>query len=157
MRFLKVNVNPHNKKTGDCATRAVCQACNIPYEDAAKELFDEWMATGIEMTHPKVFEAVLSRHGFEKHGKPFKSDGKTFSVEELVDHVNQGYKEPKILVVQVANHWTVVKGDKLIDLWDCSMKSVYGYYEKNVLHEELRVYGGLIKESKEAKGRRVTL
>ena len=151
MRFLLVNVNPHNKKTGDCAVRAVTQACNIKYEQAAKELFDEWMSTGIEMTDPKVFQAVLERHGFKKFGKPFHCDGTTYSVEELAKKYGKG----SILVIQVANHWTVVKEDKLIDLWDCSGKSVYGYYVKKATEDELKVYGGKIKKSSEAKGRRV--
>lgn len=154
MRYLQVNVNPHKKKTTDCATRAICQACNIPYEQAAKELFDEWMHTGYEMTEPRVFQAVLERHGFIKFGKPKHSDNTTYSVEQL----GAKFGANSILVVQVANHWTVIKDDKLIDLWDCSGKSVYGYYIKqNVSQDELKVYGGEIKKSGNCKGRRIRL
>lgn len=151
MNYLEVNVNPHKKKTGDCAVRAVCQACNIPYEQAAKELFDEWMKTGVEMTYPQTFQTILERHGFVKFGKPKHADNTTYSVEQLGAKYGKGH----ILVVQVANHWTVIKGDNLIDLWDCSMKSVYGYFIKKAdTEDELRVYGGLIKTKKVAKGRR---
>lgn len=154
MRFLKVNVNPKKKKTGDCAVRAIVQACNIPYRQAAQELFDEWMDTGIEMTHPDVFKAVLERHGFKKFGKPKHSDNTTYSVEQIGAKFGKNH----ILVIQVANHWTVVKDDKLIDLWDCSMKSVYGYFVKEASsEEELKVYGGEILESKTAKGKMVRL
>lgn len=146
MRFLEVNVNPWKKKTGDCATRAVCQACNIPYKQAAKELFDAWMETGDEMTLPKSVAVVLLAHGFERFGKPKHSDNSTYSVKEI----GKKYGKGSIVVVQVANHWTTIKDDKLIDLWDCSKKSVYGYYVKKALDEtELKVYGGEIKSSKE--------
>lgn len=154
MRFLEVNVNPWKKKTGDCATRAVCQACNIPYEQAARELFEEWMRTGEEMTFPKTIASVLERHLFVKFGKPKHSDNTTYSVEQL----GKKYGKDHIIVAQVANHWTVIKDDKLIDLWDCSGKSVYGYYLKKAENpEELKVYGGEIKASKECKGKRVRL
>ena len=134
--FLPVNVNPHHRKTGDCATRAICQACNIPYEQAAKELFDEWMRTGYDMTTPRVFASVLAKHGFVKFGKPRKPDGTTYRVGDMVEEFGKDH----ILVMQVANHWTVSKGDRLIDLWDCSNKSVYGYYSKMADENELRVY-----------------
>lgn len=153
MRFLKVNVNHHNKKTSDCAVRAAAQACNIPYQQAAKELFDRWMDTGEEMTSPKVFEYVLSNHGFQKFGKPFHSDRTTYSVEQLCRKYGKG----NILVVQVAGHWTVCKDDKLIDLWDCSKKSVYGYYLKKATEDELKVYGGKILESKDLDAKKVRL
>ena len=154
MRFLEVNVNPWKKKTGDCATRAVCQACNIPYKQAAKELFDEWMSTGEEMTFPKTIAKVLIDHGFERFGKPKHANNTTYSVEQLCAKYGKG----NIIVAQVANHWTVIKDDKLIDLWDCSMKSVYGYFIKKAQTEsELAVYGGEIKSSKTAKGRRTLL
>ena len=153
MRFLLVNVNPWNKKTGDCATRAICQACNIPYKEAAKELFDEWMRTGEEMTYPKTIQNVLEKHGFTRFGKPKHSDNTTYSVEQI----GKKFGKEHIIVVQVANHWTVIKGDKLIDLWDCSGKSVYGYYIKPATEEEMKVYGGEIKKSSEAKGRRFLL
>lgn len=145
MRFLKVNVNPYGRKTSDCAVRAVCQACGIPYQQAAKELFDRWMDTGEEMTSPKVFEHVLTSHGFRKFGKPFHSDGTTYSVAQLCRKFGKGHA----LVIQVAGHWTVCKGDRLIDLWDCSRKSVYGYYSKAVPEDGLKVYGGPVLDSKE--------
>lgn len=136
IQFLQFNVNPHHKKTGDCATRAVCQACNIPYAEAAKELFDEWMRTGYDLTEPRIFARVLPRHGFTKFGKPKKPDGTTYKVGDLIKE----FGKDSILVIQVANHWTVSKGDTLIDLWNCLNKSVYGYYAKKVESEdELRI------------------
>ena len=70
MEFLKININPKNKKTTDCAVRAVAQACNIAYNEAAKELFDLWLETGYEMTEPRTMTQVLEKHGFVTKGKP---------------------------------------------------------------------------------------
>lgn len=137
MVFAKINANPKNKKTSDCAVRAVCQACNISYQEAAKRLFDEWMATGVEMTQPQTFRTILERSGFVKQKKPFHKDGSTYSVAELIDE----YGDNAIMVIQVANHWTVSKGHTLIDLWDCSRKSVYGFFIKFASGEELKPIG----------------
>lgn len=155
MEFALVNVNPKHRKTTDCATRAVCQACNIPYKEAAQALFDEWMRTGYEMTSSKVFESVLTKYGFTKHGKPLNPwTNKTYSVGEIYKLI----KEDEIAVVQVANHYTVVKGGRIIDLWDCSPKSIYRYYTKKAsCSKDLEVYGGEIKAIKQAEGRRVRL
>lgn len=154
MRFYLVNVNPKNKKTGDCAVRAVCQATNLPYKDVAKELFDEWMKAGYEMTDHRVVRKVLERHGFVEYGKPKKDNGKTYCVGEI----NQLIGDDAIALVQVANHYTVVKGENLIDLWDCSAKSVYRYFvRKPTSRKELEVYGGVIKEDHIAKGGMVRL
>ena len=136
IQFLKVNVNPKKRKTGDCAVRAVCQACNIPYEQAAKELFDEWMRTGYDMTSPRVFAQVLANHGFVKHGKPKKPDGKTYSVGDLIEEIG----EDSILVIQVASHWTVSKACRIIDLWCPVNKSVYGYFAKKAAPREMLAY-----------------
>ena len=126
MKFEEYNANPKRKKTGDCAVRAICVACKIPYEQAAKELFDEWMRTGYEMTDYKVVKAVMLRHGFVAHGKPFKCDGTTYKVHELVDAIGRGHR----LLIQVANHYTTSESDRLLDSWDCSFKSVYRYFSK---------------------------
>ena len=56
--------------------------------------------------------------------KPFKPSGYTYHARELDEILPVG----SVAVVQVANHFTCVKGRNLIDTWDCSRKSVYGYW-----------------------------
>lgn len=34
LRFKKLNVNPKNRKTGDCSTRAIAYALGITWEEA---------------------------------------------------------------------------------------------------------------------------
>lgn len=124
--FAKHNANFKNRKTCDCVIRAIAEASSIPYKDAAKRLFDEWMSTGYDMTSNKVVDKVLSDLGFVKKGKPFKENGKTYCAIEMDKLIGQ----TDAAVVQVASHLTCVKGQYLIDLWDCGVKSVYGYWIK---------------------------
>jgi len=120
------NVNFKNKKTGDCVVRAVAEAASLPYKEAARMLFDEWMRTGYEMTDNKCVTKVLETLGFVKMKKPFKPTGHTYMAKEMDEVMPAG----SVAVVQVANHLTCVKGGSLIDTWDCSRKSVYGYWVK---------------------------
>ena len=148
MEFLKININPKNKKTTDCAVRAVAQACNTAYDKAAKELFDAWMETGYEMTEPRVIAKVLAHYGFIQMGKPKHANNKTYSVKELCDELGKGH----IILAQVAGHYTVLKGDKLLDLWDCSEKSVYRYFIKPAKSpRELTPLGKVLEDKKKRR------
>lgn len=154
MRFVKVNVNPKRKKTGDCVVRAIVQATCLPYEEVAKMMFDAYMESGYSFASREAAEIVLSKLGFTKHKKPFKASGKTYSVGETYSLIDKD----EIAVLNVANHFSCVKGDKLIDLWDCSGKSIYGYYTKKAeTQDQLMVYGGKIEQTKEIAGKRFIL
>lgn len=154
MRFVKVNVNPKRKKTGDCVIRAIVQATCLPYEEVAKMMFDASMESGYAFASREAAEIVLMKLGFTKHKKPFKANRKTYSVGETYSLI----AKDEIAVLNVANHFSCVKGDKLIDLWDCSRKSIYGYYtRKAATPEELKVYGGEIEQTKEIGSSRTLL
>lgn len=137
LEFVKLNVNPKNRKTGDCSTRALCQATNVPWTDVLKMQCDEALRSCYDPTSDKVFEALLEKMGFTKVGKPFKANGKTYCVCEM-----DGLLSPTdIAVLKVANHWVCAKGGQYIDTWDCGCKSVYGYYVKrNCPDKDLRLY-----------------
>ena len=147
MEFLKININPKNKKTTDCAVRAVAQACNIAYNEAAKELFDLWLETGYEMTEPRTMTKVLEKHGFVTKGKPKHENNKTYSVKELGDEFGKG----NIILAQVAGHYTVLKNNKLLDLWDCSTCCVYRYFIKKATSSRELVPLGKVLEDKKKR------
>ena len=154
MRFVKANVNPKRKKTGDCVIRAIVQASCLPYEQVAKMMFDAYMETGYSFDSRECAEIILTKLGFEKRKKPFKPNGKTYCVGEAYQFI----KPDEIAVLNVAHHFSCVKGDKLIDLWDCSKKSVYGYYVRQATSpEELQVYGAKIEQTKEVASQRFVL
>lgn len=147
MEFLKININPKNKKTTDCAVRAVAQACNIDYNEAAKELFDLWLETGYEMTEPRTMTQVLEKHGFITKGKPKHENNKTYNVKELGDEFGKG----NIILAQVAGHYTVLKNNKLLDLWDCSACCVYRYFIKKATSSSELVPLGKVLEDKKKR------
>lgn len=127
LEYIELNVNPKRKKTGDCSTRALCQATNTPWADVLKMQCDESIRSCYDPTSDKVAEVLLSKLGFEKMGKPFKPDGTTYAVCEM----DQILKPDDIAVLKVAHHWVCVKGTQYVDTWNSGCKSVYGYYVKH--------------------------
>lgn len=126
LEYIELNVNPKRKKTGDCSTRALCQATNTPWVKVIEMQCEESKRSCYDPTSPQVAEALLERLGFVKMKKPFKPNGKTYCVQEMDELVGPS----DIALVQVANHWVCVKGKRYIDIWDCGRKSVYRYFVK---------------------------
>lgn len=137
LEYVNLNVNPKRKKTGDCSTRALCQATNTPWAEVIKMQCEESCKSCYDPTSPQVVEALLNKLGFAKMGKPFKPSGRTYAVAEM----DQLLKPDDIAVVQVANHWVCVKGTRYIDIWNSGIKSVYRYFVKHGCSEhDLRLY-----------------
>lgn len=126
LSFEQVNVNPKNKKTGDCVVRAITMASGFTYKEVATMLFNEWMKSGYEMTDKHTVNKVLSDLGFIFHKKPARLSGKTYQVKDMDQLLDPG----ESAVLQVANHYTCAKDNMIYDLWDCRSKSVYGYWTK---------------------------
>lgn len=126
MEFIKLNVNPKGWKTGDCVVRALTTATEMEW----LEVYDGLCEIGrkkCRMPNDKItYEKFLKEQGFINCKMPRHADGSRYTVRELVDELGEG----NILVMNVAHHVTVSVGDKLVDLWDCSSKSVGNYFKK---------------------------
>lgn len=128
MEFIKANLNPKGVITCDCSIRAIAQATGMRYEDIRTMEFNNSVLTGYMMDDMKNITSLLAKMGFERHGKPFKDDGTTYKAGEMDELVSKGYTA----IVQIAHHLTCVYQSKIIDLWDCRSKSVYGYWTRKI-------------------------
>lgn len=128
--FEKRNVNPKNRKTGDCVIRALTVATGKPYEEVYKELFDISLKTGYILNEKRVEDKLLEKYGFVKHKQPRKSDGRKFTIGEIDGLVSGLYfsNPAPVVVIRCAHHLTVVVGDRLVDTWDCRGKCISNYY-----------------------------
>lgn len=129
LEYKKFNVNPHNRKTGDCSTRALVGVLGISYEEALLREVAWSIKTGYDPTSKEVMERVLGQFGYIKVKQPRKRDGKKYMVCELDQITTQAQRENGILVT-VANHHTCVIGELVQDIWDCRWKTVGNYYVK---------------------------
>ena len=109
--YERRNVNPKNRKTGDCVIRALTVATGKPYEEIYKELFDISLATGYILTEKRVEDRLLERYGFIKHKQPRKGDNTKYTIGE-VDEL----ADDEIIVIRCAHHLTVVVSGTLVDI-----------------------------------------
>jgi|SRR5690606_29910674 len=124
--FEKRNVNPKNKKTGDCVIRALTIATEQPYEVVRDELFELMKKTGYSMDSKQNYERYLKQKGWIKHKQPRKSNGKKYKVAEIDKFIEQNER----VVISIANHLTATENGKIIDLWDCRSYTILNYYTK---------------------------
>ena len=129
VEFVNVNVNPKNRKTGDCSTRALSNILNITYEQALKEQCEAAIKKCYGITNKETIDYVMKKYGWEKQKQPRKSNGKKYQVYEMDKVLSTEEMETGALIL-VANHWTLVRDYLIEDIWDCGKKSVGNYWIK---------------------------
>lgn len=127
INYVMRNVNPKDRKTGDCCVRAICGTLGITYEEAIDKCayYAKKLCYGI--TDKQIVEAVLKEYGYIKMKQPRKPDGTKYKVRELDEILTKQQLNEGVLVT-IANHHTCIKYNNICDIWDCGHKSVLNYY-----------------------------
>ena len=121
--FVKHNVNPKGKKTGDCVVRAISLALDKSYYDVYDELYKLSIGLGYILNDKRVEERLLKSYGFVKHKQPIKPNGKKYLVGEI-----DKLCKADVIVISCAHHLTAVVKGSLFDTWDCRGKCISNYY-----------------------------
>lgn len=129
INYVCKNVNPKNRKTGDCSTRALVGTLGITYDEALRLQMEVALKTYYDPTSKQVMEKVLNQFGYVKMKQPRKWDGKKYLVSELDEILTPKQMKEGVLVT-VANHHTCIKDGVIQDIWNCGRKSVGNYYIK---------------------------
>lgn len=127
LNYLKKNVNPKGRKTGDCSTRALVSALGIDYEQALMLQVKMALKTGYDITSHQVMERVLKEFGYIKMAQPRKIDNTKYLVCEM-DKVIPAKQRKKGVIVNVARHYVPIKDNDYIDIWNSGFKCVGNYY-----------------------------
>lgn len=127
MKFIEFNVNPKNKKTGDCVIRAIAIATNSSWEYIYRELAELGIKKGLILNDRKNWKAYLKKIGYEQQKMPRRDDKTRYTLEKFCDELAE---DNQIYIIKVAGHLTVVKDKNLYDSWNCSNKSVGNYWIK---------------------------
>ena len=130
LKYLEKNVNPKNRKTGDCSTRALVSVLKISYEEALKLQCEESLKCYYDPTSKQVMERVLAKFGYVKMKQPRHNDGTKYLVKEL-DRLLTPKELHNGVLVTVANHHTAIVDSNIVDIWNCGTKTVGNYYVKN--------------------------
>jgi hypothetical protein len=141
LKLLRINVNPKNRKTGDCSTRALCSLLGCKWQEALKLQCEESCRSCYDMTSHQVMEAILNKAGWVKRNQPRKDDGLKYKVCEM-DKVLSPESLRKGVIVDVAHHYVYLKDNQYWDTWDSGLKTVGNYYE---CEKETHVFDNLPK------------
>lgn len=108
--YVYYNPNPKDKRTGDCAVRALSKALDTDW-DTAKLLLDAYSMEEKEVeTSDLVWGRILAEHGFFMKSL-YCNDGCT--LEGFCKHNPEG-----IFVVKLPNHVVCVIDGNYYDSWD---------------------------------------
>jgi len=118
--FIKENLNPLNKKVGDCVVRSISKALNKDWYTTLKELYELGLSIGClpndKLTYTEYLKKYPSINVFYSIG----DKKKRYSVKDLcIKYPNN------TLIIRLAGHLTTIKKGYLYDIWDCSNKKAY--------------------------------
>ena len=110
--YVEHNINPKNKKTGDCAFRAVAVATGLGWDKA----FEGLCAAGFKLkTAPnetEAIEAFLLTQGFYVGKIRVPKGSKRPTVAQFAEQHPDWYS-----VLRVANHITCAGLGNYVDIW----------------------------------------
>lgn len=134
--FHFYNANPKNRITGDCVTRALCTALEIPYNKCVMEQAEIQCKTGYDNATAQGINYYLIEKGWLKASQPRKSDGTKYTGKEFCEWLNkQSYLKGHNIIANIGGHHTVcikeVNGKfKVHDHWDSTDGCVGNYWIK---------------------------
>lgn len=121
------NENPKNLvSSGDCVIRAIAYGTGLGWDTVYTELCNLGLKLKAMPNDKKVFKKYLTQLGFTMHSQPIKWNGTKYTVEEFAKE-----NSDKKIIVNVANHLSVIDCGKIIDTWDCGYKCVGNYWVMN--------------------------
>lgn len=122
--WIEYNPNPCQRKTGDCAIRAVTKALNMSWDDAYLEMCAEGFLLCDWGNQNRVWGSVLRNHGFKKKMIPCE-DLDCYTAEDFAgEHFKGTY------VLGFGDHVCTVVDGNIFDAFDSSREIPLYYFEK---------------------------
>lgn len=132
--FHYYNANPKNRVTGDCVIRAICTACEVPYNQVVMDLAKIQCETGYDQCTNQGIDLLMKQYGWIKMRQLRKSDNTKLTGKEFCEHLKGLYidnKPVKRLVMNIGgHHMSCIINYKIWDIWDCSDGCVGNYWVK---------------------------
>ena len=121
--FQEFNAHPKGIKTTDCVVRAISKATNIEYMECRRKLNQlkrDWGFTSYKDTKflYKYFEGYPRLIFKAVKGEP-RLKGSDFTALHLKG----------TFILKMAGHVTVCIDGEILDIWDCTYRSVYTAWE----------------------------
>ena len=118
--FRYLNLNPFQKKTGDCVIRATALGLGVDWHRASDMLYEQARGCGCEMSCLGCYSNLFKRLGFDKVN---------ISDEEVtVGEIAKKHKYTT-LIIRVQGHLTCAINSIVYDIWDCTNEIVDCFWE----------------------------
>jgi hypothetical protein len=137
--FHFYNANPKNRITGDCVTRALCTALDIPYNRCVMEQAEVQCKTGYDNATAQGIDYYLKEQGWVKMPQPRKADGTKYTGKEWCEQLQEDIvwaMNGELLTRIVANigghHTVAIIDGKVYDHWDSTDGCIGNYWIKSV-------------------------
>jgi len=136
--FTFENVNPKNKRTGDCVVRAISKAMNKPWHEVIDEMIPYMHKYCSLLNEPTLFTRYLEDQGFRRMKQPRKFDNTKYTGKDFVNYLNDNYYlENRRIVANIGWHHTTCfvdeddgRGYTCHDIWDPTDKTIGNYWIK---------------------------
>jgi len=125
--FIKHNVNPKGKKTGDCSIRAVVVATGLTWDQAYIGLAEAGLKLKTCMNDTEAIGYFLKSLGFTEGKIRIHKGERRITVEQFSEMYPNYYA-----VLRTAGHITVCGRGNYVDIWDCGSQAVYKYWYKEM-------------------------
>ena len=134
--FHFYNANPKNRITGDCVTRALCTALDIPYNQCVMEQAEIQCRTGYDNATAQGINYYLKDKGWAKNAQPRKDDGTKYTGKEWCEKISKDKRfKGKSIVANIGGHHTVCIKEidgrfKVFDHWNSTDGCIGNYWVK---------------------------
>lgn len=123
--YRKLNVNPKNKRTNDCVIRAVTKALNSDWQTEYFNLCRMGSQLCCMPSSDEAIEAYLKQKGFIRKTFKIHKGDRRLTAGQFGELFPVG-----VYLLKLAGHITCLINGDIYDIWDCSEKCVYSYYER---------------------------
>ena len=130
--FHYYNANPKNRITGDCVIRAICVACEVPYNQVVMDLAKIQCETGYDYGG-KGTDILLKQYGWTKMNQPRKIDNTKYTGKEFCSIIQDEENDKNInrIVANIGGHHIVaIINGKVWDIWDSTDGCIGNYWIK---------------------------
>lgn len=133
--FFLYNANPKNRITGDCVTRAMCTAMDVPYNELVMDIAKFNCETGyVAYYHEEKF---LASKGWVKHNQPRHGDNTKYTGKQFCAMLNKWGKARNfgnVIAMIGSRHIVCIKPVlgkyKIHDTWDSSEGCIGRWWTK---------------------------
>ncbi len=135
-KWIRYNINPLGRRTGDCVYRALAVFLDISWRQAVNDLVHRAADRGLtNFNYRSTYNEFLKEKGFIRHRTPEKG----ITVEQFIDRFAE---KDKTYILSCPRHLTIVHSDDancipyLVDTWDCRSRIVDGYWVKDNIKKQ---------------------